>query len=534
MDINITQLSDKEIAAICIKYNIIQPSELKNYTRDHVIGEVSRWCRYKKQMYRQRSMSSPNIMTNNPSQQTTQNQTKTIQHSNTTSTTTGNNTLKRTHSSPMNMNKMDYSVSKSTSPPQSTTQYQRDRRMSEPFTEQEKVVAREDHQAKQIYNTSQTQVKQIMQDPNMKKYDQLGMYPAPKRIIAIGDLHGDLRVTLIALRLAKVIPNNIFPYNVNNISWCGGDTWVIQLGDQIDRCRPDNWKKNCIEDLDDVVEDEGNNMMIIQIFQKLDEMAKKDGGRVLGMLGNHELMNIDRDFRYVSPQEFLEFVPPNERNKKYTDDGYPYGYYHRLKVFERGGNIAKHYALQKKSITMIGKNLFVHGGLSHALTSKFSIHEINQVVQKWLLKQTNDKEDKQFDEIFRDDDDMSPFWCRLYSEDDGMGENTEKGFNELLRILNARNKTLQPIERIILAHTPQFMDDKYMNSIYNERLWRIDVGMSRAFGKHDNCGENKYRQIQVLEILNDTTCNKLMAPYQGRIPAEGMGQNATLEAGYLA
>ena len=402
MDINITKLSDKEIAGICIKYNIIQSNELMNYTRENVIQEIDKWCKYKKRSYKDRRHSSPNISTpvSDPNIRTiNQNQQR--------------SGIKRTISQPINIHK---TKNPATTPPQAIQQ--RDRRMSEPFTATEKVIAREDHHAKHIYNGGQQEVKQILVDPNMIKYDQIGMYPKVRRLIAMGDLHGDLRVTLIALRLAKVIPQDIFPYNVHKLSWCGGDTWIIQLGDQIDRCRPDNWKKNCIEDLSDVIEDEGNNMIIIQIFQKLDVMAREKGGRVLGMLGNHELMNVDRDFRYVSPKEFLEFVPPNERNNKYTDDGYPYGYYHRLKVFERGGNIAKHYAMQKKSITVIGKNLFVHGGISHALASKYSIHEINQLVMKWLLKQSSEKEDKVFDEIFRDDDDMSPFWCRLYSEDE--------------------------------------------------------------------------------------------------------------------
>lgn len=514
MNLNLAKCSDRELAQVCVKYNIIQANELRNYTRDKVIVEITRWCKYKQETYKQRkrSMSSPNIMERNATDTT-----KTI--------TQPQAPLKRTHSSPLLVQKQE----QATHIPKASVN-QRDRRMSEPFTNQEKVVAQENHHLKQHYHQAQAQAQQSFQsDPNMKTYDHYGMYPKQGRVIAIGDLHGDLRVTLMALRLAKVIPDDIYPHNATDVRWIGGNTYVVQLGDQIDRCRPSDWKKNCIENLDEVVEDEGNNMMIIQIFQKLDAQAKKVGGRVLGMLGNHELMNVDRDFRYVSPKEFLEFVPPNERHIKRTEDGYPYGYYHRLKVFERGGNIAKHYAVQKRSITMVGSTLFIHGGLSHKLAERYSLHEINQVVQKWLLKTSNDREDKIFDEIFRDDDDMSPFWCRLYSEDDGYGENTDKGFQTLLDILNKRNKTLTPINRIVLAHTPQFMEDKYMNSLYGERLWRIDVGMSRAFGKHDSCGENKYRQIQVLEILDDTKCNRLMAPYQGRFYGEGAGEQAKFE-----
>lgn len=504
MNVNLSSLSNTDLAKMCIKYKIIPQDELQKHTREQVIRKVTHWFELKKQKYKsQPKQQDPNVKSikvdDNKQQQ-----------------------RQRRMSAPQ-VNKV-----KNLNGPPKPTVNTRERRMSEPLTPGEKTYAQNDSQLKQQYQRSQQTVQKELMKKNMEKYDAFGIYPPVKRLIAIGDLHGDLRVTLIALKLAGVISKDIFPNNVQDIKWTGGDTWVVQLGDQIDRCRPDVWIKNCISDNDKVIDDEGNNMLIIQIFQKLDAQAKLVGGRVLGMIGNHELMNVDRDFRYVSPKEFLEFVPPKERGRKKTDDGLPYGYYHRMKVFERGGNIAKHYALQKKSITIIGKTLFIHGGLSHDLASKYSLHEMNEIVKKWLLKQSTPQEDEIFDEIFRDDDDMSPFWCRIYGEDEDM-ENTESNFNVLINTINKRNKLIQPIKGMVIAHTPQFMERKYLNSIYNDRLWRVDVGMSRAFGEHSDCGDDKYRQPQILIIHNDKEFEVRKKPLNSdRYPTNGIGSKIDL------
>ena len=415
--VDLSNFTDTQLKQLCLKHQIITTSEAHNMSKDQLLNEIKNYVTHKMNKYKSRRLSQPNIM--NPGKG-------------------------------------------EPGPPQSAEQYNRDRRMSEPITSNEVQAATESHEARQRVESGKNEINDMKSNPDMKKFDQLGMYPAVPRVVAIGDLHGDLKVSLQALRLAKVIPSNIFPYNVDQISWSGGNTWVVQCGDQIDRCRPDSWKKNCIEDWTDVVEDEGSNMRIIKIFQNLDVEARKAGGRVLGIIGNHELMNVDKDYRYVSPEEFLEFVPASQKGPKFTDDGYPMGYYHRLKSFERGGNIAKHYAYQKKSVIQIGKFIFVHGGIGHALASKYTIHELNSIVRKWLLKEGTEEDDKVFDEIFRSDDDISPFWCRLYSEEDDEDENTEQGFNHLMSILNKRNEVIEPIDGMVVAHTPQFMNDRYL------------------------------------------------------------------------
>ena len=490
-EIDFNLFNDKELIRICIKYKLIEYNDINKYKRSDLLNIIKEWVHNKLKIYgNQKSIKSVSV--------------------------------KRRNSISGNLQKNTLS-NKRSGPPKINIQ----RRMSQPITNIEKKDAIETHERINITQNAKQNISKNISSHN-PNYDIIGMYPPVEKLIAIGDLHGDLRITISVLKLAEVIPQTANSNDLNNIHWCGGSSWIIQLGDQIDRCRPDDWEKNCIKDYNDVTDDEGNNMNIIKLLLRLDEEAKKYGGRILGLLGNHELMNIDKDFRYVSPKEFLEFVPINDRNITKTTDGYPQGYYHRTKAFERGGNIAKLYSTKKKSIIIVGNFLFVHGGLSIDLASKYTIPEINDIVSKWMLNKSSDIEDKIFNEIFRDDDDMSPFWCRIYGEDEDK-ENTEESFNELLEIINKKNKLLNPVKSIVIAHTPQFMDRKYLNSIYNNRLWRVDVGMSRAFGGHNECSDDKYRQPQILIIHNNSKFETRRKPFNSqRHPSTGIGNNVDI------
>ena len=52
-------------------------------------------------------------------------------------------------------------------------------------------------------------------------------FPAPPRLLAFGDVHGDLQATRQALRLAGAIDAHD--------RWVGGPLVVVQTGDQLDR-----------------------------------------------------------------------------------------------------------------------------------------------------------------------------------------------------------------------------------------------------------------------------------------------------------
>jgi hypothetical protein len=339
-------------------------------------------------------------------------------------------------------------------------------------------------------------------------------FPQVQRLLAIGDLHGDLKATILSLKMAGVISQDISNHerDIKKIHWTGGESFVVQLGDQIDRVRPSSLYQNlCRPDDPELIEDEGNDLKIMCLFDQLDKEAREVGGRCISILGNHELMNADGDFRYVSPREFCEFGNYFRASRSQKNRDVPFGYVERKSAFARGGVLAKRMAAYRYAIVQVGSWLFVHGSLHPDVAKKYSISKINQSISNWLLN-TNKEDTEDIDFLYHNENDtVSPFWSRLYSDHEDFNEDKKKQFFETLEYVNEVNKSEQSVtaKGMIVGHSPQFMYGKPMNSDLDGRLWRVDVGVSRAFGKEVCDSDSNLRRVQVLEIVNDNNFNVL-------------------------
>lgn len=358
--------------------------------------------------------------------------------------------------------------------------------------------------------------KSSTQQPNAIKKKEFNtdvcIFPKVEKLIAIGDIHGDLVIAIKCLKLAGVISNSIpnNTKNINSIKWTGGKTHVVQLGDQIDRVRPNALVNDLCPDNDDgICEDEGSDLKIITLFNNLHKQALKVGGACYSILGNHELMNVDGDFRYVSPMEFREFGNFFKASKSIKNGSYPYGFKERKEAFQCGGSIATKLANTRFSILQIGGWVFVHGGLTPVMAEQYTFNDINKNIKNWLIGCKKSETLNNVNNIYhREDDTNSPFWSRMFSDNEEWVDGiSESSFYETIIKANKKNKRNKKneIKGMIVGHSPQFMYNKGINSACNSRLWRVDVGMSRAFGPIDKNDEDyANRKAQVLLIKNDS------------------------------
>ena len=274
-----------------------------------------------------------------------------------------------------------------------------------------------------------------------------------------------MEVAIKTLKLAGVISKSI-PDNtldIRKINWEGGDTFVVQLGDQIDRVRPSKlFNSLCTEDDSELIDDEGSELKIMCLFSRLHKQAQHVGGACLGVLGNHELMNVDGDFRYDSPKEFHEFG--NFFNGKIIyDSNVPFGYKERKEAFMPGGSIAKMLANDRYSVVQVGSWIFVHGGISPKCANDYSLDDINLHISNWLMGDTSQRTQQHVNNLYHlDYDDHSPFWSRIYSDmDEWNGIESVKDFIKMLNMINVKNirKNDTAIKGIVMGHSPRLCMD---------------------------------------------------------------------------
>ncbi len=302
--------------------------------------------------------------------------------------------------------------------------------------------------------------------------------PPADRIIVIGDIHGDFNMLIRCLKIAKLIDND---YN-----WIGGETIVVQVGDQIDSCRfmtkgsVNNCNNTTIEN------DNPDDLNILYFMTKLHKKASNDGGAVYSLIGNHELLNSLGDLSYVSHNNLRAFDNYKTESGVIIKDGYQARHF----AFTPGNEIANFLACTRKIALVIGSNLFVHGGVVPYIAHKYKIDDMNKLLTLFLLGEIEQPE--YFTDLFISGK-TSPLWTRLF----GMKvNNCENLMTPLKEVYN--------VNKIYVGHTPQLK--KGIHSQCNDSIWMTDIGLSRAFEKYK---KNNIKYVQVLEILNDSIINIL-------------------------
>jgi len=269
-------------------------------------------------------------------------------------------------------------------------------------------------------------------EPKIVENDGAFRYRAPGRIVAVGDLHGDLDATKRALRTAGVIDEEE--------RWSGGKTVLVQTGDVLDRG-------------DDERE-------IMDMLYRLTEEAKEAGGSVHVLLGNHEIMNLQGDLRYVTRGGFTSFEPvPSDAKADLTK--FPEHARARAAAFLPGGPYARRLA-ELDTVAMVEDTVFVHGGLlPHHL--RHGIDKINEEVQAWM-----DGKRPSIPRIMKSE--SAPTWCRRFSGAKVSARNCQVLASVLARLGAAR---------MVVGHTPQ---KGGITSACDEQVWRIDIGLAAHYG----------------------------------------------------
>ncbi|MCP5091381.1 MAG: hypothetical protein GY949_10710 [Gammaproteobacteria bacterium] len=201
------------------------------------------------------------------------------------------------------------------------------------------------------------------------------------RIVAIADIHGAYGAMVETLQRANVIDDEL--------SWSGGETHLVIVGDILDRGP--------------------RSRDAMDLLMRLEGEASAAGGTVQVVIGNHESMNLIGDLRYVSKAEYAAFADdetaeerdrwfiayetrhanestPESLREKFEQQ-FPAGFFALRRAFRADGKYGA-WLLAKPVIAVVNGTAFVHGGLS-PLVEEYGLDGVNEGLKNELTRYVN-------------------------------------------------------------------------------------------------------------------------------------------------
>jgi hypothetical protein len=279
------------------------------------------------------------------------------------------------------------------------------------------------------------------------------------RVVVIGDLHGDYAKFHDQLTQAGLIDARG--------NWAGGLTHLVQLGDVPDRA-PDTRK-------------------ILDLLIRLEPQARRAGGYVHALIGNHEAMNMEGDFRYTTPAEFAAFADrdsPRRRDAYYAavvaalkanppaaglpvfdaayraafDAAHPLGWVEHAAAWSADGVYGR-WVLTHPAVIRIDDTLYLHAGIGPEFQA-FDIDTLNKAVIAALRHQP-ETVGGPHDILWNE---QGPLWYR------GMAQNDEAAESANVAAALSRHG----VRRIVLGHTKRY---SMVNSRFDGAVIFTDIAV---------------------------------------------------------
>lgn len=253
--------------------------------------------------------------------------------------------------------------------------------------------------------------------------DSISLFTNVDSVFSVGDLHGEYEAVVDLLKNNHVIDDYLnWNFGRGHLVFCGD---VFDRGSKVTEC--------------------------LWLIYKLEQQAYQAGGKVHFLLGNHEIMTLAGDLRYLH----RKYKTIQEKS------GIPYSF-----LFNENTFFGK-WIREKNAIIKINNTIYVHGGLHPDLIKRnISVEKMNALIRTYLNRQDFSEEISFLINTY------GPLWYRGYVQDDKTYKKaTQAEFDKLLVHYNA--------ERIVFAHTT--VSD--ILPLYQSKAFAIDVPLSNQQGR---------------------------------------------------